>query len=202
MDYFSVIDWTRLESDLRASVTRTNRKVRTTKYAYGDGRMLAAREFHTLVETADERPYVGGLYLTHSPGSFLSVDRVQLLNGRPRKGRRIVNHLNSRPGQISSILLLELLKMEDGAEFSKHVFIRECEADYFGPRTVNVSTRDLNETLSRMFRRTMDVYFEEEGRQIRKNGFTLGYKEFPVNYDYHQLKPIINRSVKHFVSTI
>ena len=57
----------------------------------------------------------------------MAIDRIEKSRHSFKKKRRIILYLDSKPGQISSALLLELLKLEDGESFSKHKFVQKVD---------------------------------------------------------------------------
>ena len=143
-------------------------------------------------ESIDTRPVMGALSLNYASGEFLSLDRVVRAENKFKKHRRIIYYLDSRPGQIGSSLLLELLKLPDNGDFSKHKFIQDVDESYFQSNKINISSGEINEALSRMFRKTLPKFFRIEGRKFIKSPFVLkmeGIKHrghHSINYDSYK----------------
>lgn len=130
-----------------------------------------------LEEGTPGQQIIGGLNIVYLRGSFMSVDRISESNGKFRKQRRIIYYLDSRPGQIGSTLLLQLLQFNDGDEFSKHKFVQKVDEDFFQAEQINISSGEINEALSRMFRKTMLNFFFIDGRNIIRQPFLLRIQE-------------------------
>ncbi len=135
---------------------------------------------------------VGALSIVYSAGSFLAVDRILKMKGNFRKQRRIIFYLDSRPGQIGSTLFLQLLQIKNGEEFSKHKFIQRIDQEFFQSEGINVSSGEINEVLSRMFRKTMVNYFGEDGRTFIRQPFSIRIQELSrsntnlIGYSYYK----------------
>ena len=109
-------------------------------YQHSSGRRLFLQE--VIEEGVTDGPIIGALAVVYAAGAFMSVDRVIKHSNQFKKRRRIIYYLDSRPGQIGSTLLLELLKIPDGDVFSKHKFVQRIDADYFQAESINISSGD------------------------------------------------------------
>lgn len=127
-----------------------------------------------------------GLIIAYSAGSFMSIDRFSLEGLHPIRHKRIINRLNCYTGQVSSALMLELLRLRDQTKLSKYELIKDVQEKYFNHKPVG--TRDITESLNRMLRKTMDEYFFFENRFFRRNDFELRLVEIPRNTPYELAK--------------
>lgn len=149
---------------------------------------------------------VGALSIVYSAGSFLAVDRILKVNNTFKKQRRIIFYLDSRPGQIGSTLFLQLLKIKNGAQFSKHKFIQDVDKEFFQSEGINISSGEINEALSRMFRKTMMNYFGEEGRTFIRQPFSVRIQELKrsntnlTGYTYYKTE--IDYQVNSYISEL
>lgn len=136
----------------------------------------------------------------------MAIDRIEKSRHSFKKKRRIILYLDSKPGQISSALLLELLKLEDGESFSKHKFVQKVDVEYFRENGQSVSSGEINEALSRMFRKTMNAYFGISGRNFVRRPFLLKMQEIGVNtgksITYQQHKNQIDDNISGLVRNL
>ncbi|MFV2016138.1 MAG: hypothetical protein ACC656_11960, partial [Candidatus Heimdallarchaeota archaeon] len=116
---------------------------------------------------------IGGINIVYAPKVFMAVDRITLVKGKFVKQRRIIYYLDSRPGQIGYTLLLQLLNIKNGEEFSKHRFVQRIDEEFFQAEGKNISSGEINEALSRMFRKTMAHFFEIVGRKLVRKNFVV-----------------------------
>lgn len=138
---------------------------------------------------------VGGLNIVYSPGTFMSVDRINIVKGKFEKQRRIIYYLDSRPGQIGCTLLLQLLKINDGDEFSKHKFVRRIDEEFFQGEGIIISSGEINEALSRMFRKTMIHFFEIKGRNLVRKNFIFRINELNPREKHYSLYNFMKREI-------
>ncbi|MHA2033100.1 MAG: hypothetical protein ACW99Q_27345, partial [Candidatus Kariarchaeaceae archaeon] len=169
---------------------------------------LGNRQFLTAIyedHPSNEFP-VGGLNIIYAPGAFMSVDRIIYSNNKFQKQRRIIYYLDSRPGQIGCTLLLQLLKIKNGEEFSKHKFVQRIDEDFFQSEGINISSGDINEALSRMFRKTMVNFFEVNGRVLVRKNFTVTIQEFNLRQNsqntYSMMKRDIDQQANQFIRNL
>ncbi len=123
---------------------------------------------------------IGALIVVVAAGQFVSVDRVIRSNQKFKKQRRIIFYLDSKAGQVGSTLLLELLKLTNGSEFSKPKFVRMIDELYFQSQKINISSGEINEALSRIFRKTMTEFFSVSGRSFVRSPFMLHMHELKI----------------------
>lgn len=170
----------RLEREIRDTISTAMERSQKPMYQHASGRRLFLDEM--LREGLNDGPIVGALAIVYAQGSFMSLDRIETKGQTKKfkKKRRIIYYLDSRPGQIGSALLLELLKLEDGTRFSKHKFVRKIDKEYFRANGLNISSGEINEALSRMFRKTMPSFFGVDGRNFVRNPFVLKMQELSV----------------------
>jgi hypothetical protein len=170
-------------------------------YQHSSGRRLFLQE--VIEEGVTEGPIIGALAVVYAAGAFMSVDRVVRQSNQFKKRRRIIYYLDSRPGQIGSTLLLQLLKIPDGEVFSKHKFVQRIDAEYFQAESINISSGEINEALSRMLRKTMPGYFGIEGRRFVRNPFILRMQELSVQntmkVDYTNYKREIDQQTNMLI---
>ncbi len=151
-------------------------------------------------------PIIGALAIFYAPGQFLTLDRIIAKNQQFKKQRRIIYYLDSRTGQIGSTLLLELLKIQDGEKFSKAEFVQKIDKDYFEDFTV--SSGEINEALSRMFRKTMKNYFGINGRFFSRKPFSIYFRKIKVGKNtfdknaYEMRKHEIDHQVNQFINKL
>ncbi len=138
---------------------------------------------------------IGGLNIVYSREKFMSVDRISFANDKFEKQRRIIFYLDSRPGQIGCTLLLQLLKIDDGAEFSKHKFVRRIDEEFFQGEGINISSGEINEALSRMFRKTMVNFFEIVGRNLVRKNFVVRINEVNSSDEYKSSYNFMKRNI-------
>ena len=148
----------------------------------------------------------GGLSIFYVAGSFLSVDRIIKIQNSFKKQRRIIFYLDSRPGQIASTLFLQLLKIKNGEEFSKHRFIQRIDKEFFQSEGIIVSSGEINEAISRMFRKTMINYFGEDGRTFLRSPFSVRIHDINISnarvVGYNFYKTQIDYKVNSYVSEL
>ncbi len=189
-----------LIADVQASIQRTSR-MKNQYYSTIDGRMIPVGEILQMSTDRDRgKPIMGALYIAYSKDSFLSVDRIVREGSRFRKKRRIINYLDSRSGQISSAVLLELLKLKDGQDFSKNKFVPYVDKVYFNGKPI--SSGEINEVVGRMLRKTMIQYFAIEGRKFRRSNFPVGILNLPARRTYPLVKHTIDSSLEAFITSL
>lgn len=162
----------RYESQMKQRIRNEN--------SSNDNTYSKAKSYMSAIYKQDQLPekVIGGLYIVYAPGSFMSVDRISMdQKGKFVKQRRIIFYLDSRPGQIGCTLLLQLLKIKNGAEFSKHKFVQQIDEEFFQGEGINISSGEINEALSRMFRKTMSNFFEIVGRTLIRKNFVVRINE-------------------------
>jgi len=158
-------------------VTENGKRVRLNE-------VIRIREFSTVL----------GLIIAYSAGSFMSIDRFRLEGFHPIRHKRIINRLNCYSGQVSSALLLELLRLRDQTKLSKYDLIKNIQEKYFNHKPVG--TRDITESLNRMLRKTMDEYFSFENRYFRRADFELRLVEIPRNTPYELAKISLDNVIR------
>ncbi|MCY3411097.1 MAG: hypothetical protein INQ03_05595 [Candidatus Heimdallarchaeota archaeon] len=168
----------RLEKEIRHTIYATYHASEKAVYQHGDGRRLYLSD--AMKEGLENGPVIGALIVVVATGQFMSVDRVIKSNQQFKKQRRIIFYLDSKAGQVGSTLLLELLKMSNGEEFSKPKFVQKIDELYFQSQKINISSGEINEALSRIFRKTMDKFFSVEGRNFVRAPFVLHLQELNV----------------------
>lgn len=168
----------RLEQEIRATINNALEHSKQPIYQHSSGRRLFLEE--VIREGVDEGPVIGALQIVYASGQFMAVDRVERKANKFKKKRRIIYYLDSRPGQIGSTLLLELLKLSNGDKFSKHKFVQHIDKDYFQAHGINISSGEINEALSRMFRKTMPNFFGISGRDFIRTSFILRFQELHI----------------------
>jgi len=169
------------ELEVRAQIDRVLRQS-AKLFTIGNGKRVRLNEAISLREFSA----VMGLIIAYSSGSFLSIDRFRFEGMHPLKYKRIINRLNSYSGQVSSALVLELLRLRDQTKLSKYELIRKVQEKYFAHKPVG--TRDITESLNRMLRKTMDEYFWFEDRYFRRGNFEFRLIEVPKNTPYELAK--------------
>ncbi|MCE7734800.1 MAG: hypothetical protein GPJ54_07995 [Candidatus Heimdallarchaeota archaeon] len=120
------------------------------------------------------------LNIVYAASSFMSVDRIVKKSDDFRRNRRIIYYLDSRTGQIGSMLLLQLLKSHNNQQFSKHDLVQKIDQEVFQSEGINISTGEITESLSRMFRKTMSDFFEISGRTLVKKPYMLRIQELKL----------------------
>ena len=135
-----------------------------------------------------------GLIISYSAGSFMSVDRFNLESAHPIRHKRIINRLNCYSGQVSSALILELLRLRDDTKLSKYELIKLVQEKYFNHKPVG--TRDITESLNRMLRKTMDEYFWFDNRYFKRGDFELRLIEIPRNTPYELAKITLDNVIQ------
>jgi len=169
----------RLAKEISGTIRSAQEKSMKPIYQHRSGRRLFLDE--VLSEGVDDGPIIGALAIVYSKNSFMAIDRIERAKAEFKKKRRIILYLDSKPGQIGSALLLELLKLEDGQKFSKHKFVQKVDKEYFRSNGLNVSSGEINEALSRMFRKTMNNFFGVDGRDFVRKPFVLKMQELGLN---------------------
>jgi len=169
------------ELEIRAEIDRVLRQ--SAKYfTISNGKRVRLNEAIRLREFSA----MLGLIIAYSAGSFMSVDRLRIEGLHPVRYKRIINRLNCYSGQVSSALVLELLRLRDNTKLSKYDLIKEVQEKYFSNKPVG--TRDITESLNRMLRKTMDEFFWFEDRYFRRSNFELRLVEIPRNTPYELAK--------------
>jgi len=191
----------KLSNDIQSTIHAASLKAQKPLYQHASGRRLFLDE--VLTEGVENGPVIGALSIIYSKNSFMAIDRIEKSRHSFKKKRRIILYLDSKPGQISSALLLELLKLEDGESFSKHKFVQKVDVEYFRENGQSVSSGEINEALSRMFRKTMNAYFGISGRNFVRKPFLLKMQEIGVNtgksITYQQHKNQIDDNISGLV---
>ena len=177
-------------------------------YAHESGRRLKLSE--AIHQGTLNGANSGAIIIFYSPQKFMTVDRLLKLedvNSKFKKMRRIIYYLDSRTGQIGSTLLLELLKLQNGESFSKTKFIQKIDQEFFS--TKNIPIGEINESLSRMLRKTMNNFFEIHGKQFKKSTFTIYFQELNKNLgliseeeSYSRNKVRIDSKVNHYLNNL
>jgi hypothetical protein len=188
----------RYENELRQSI-KSESIASTTDSSKG---RVGSRQFlkQIYADRPSDEQLIGGLNIIYAPGAFMSVDRVILVNGKFQKQRRIIYYLDSRPGQIGCTLLLQLLKIKNGEEFSKHKFVQRIDEEFFQSEGINISSGEINEALSRMFRKTMVNYFEIDGRMLLRNNFSITIQELNIRQSSQNTYSMMKRDIDHQAS--
>lgn len=191
----------RLENEIKLTIRKAYDASYKPIYQHSSGRRLFLNE--VIEEGVIGGPIIGALAVVYAAGAFMSVDRIVKQSNKFKKRRRIIYYLDSRPGQIGSTLLLELLKIPDGNSFSKHKFVQRIDQEYFQAEQINISSGEINEALSRMFRKTMPRFFGIDGRQFIRRPFLLRMQELSVQstqkIDYTNYKREIDSQTNSFV---
>ncbi len=175
----------RLEKEIRQVITNSFSASDFPIYQHLNGRRLYLSE--AMHEGLSGGPLIGALSVVYASGHFLSLDRVVRKNDQFKKQRRIIYYLDSTPGIIGSSLLMELLKLSDGDEFSKHKFVQEIDKRYFQMNKINISSGEINEALSRMFRKTMPQFFGIKGKHFIRRPFVLKMHELEIKNKYSKV---------------
>ena len=194
----------KLSNDIQSTIHAASVKAQKPLYQHASGRRLFLDEVMT--EGVENGPVIGALSIIYSKNSIMAIDRIEKSRHSFKKKRRIILYLDSKPGQISSVLLLELLKLEDGESFSKHKFVQKVDVEYFRENGQSVSSGEINEALSRMFRKTMNAYFGISGRNFVRRPFLLKMQEIGVNtgksITYQQHKNQIDDNISGLVRNL
>jgi hypothetical protein len=162
----------RIGSEIKDSIRKIENPNKV--YRHQSGRRMSISE--VIKSGVTDGPIAGALAIFYASGQFLSLDRIVTKeNNKFGRQRRIIYHLDSRTGQIGSTILLELLKISDGEPFSKAKFVHEIDKQIFND--YSVSSGEINEALSRMFRKTMKNYFGIEGKYFKKSNFAVYFQE-------------------------
>lgn len=168
----------RLEKEIRETIRKSYQASQKPTYQHTDGRRLFLSE--VIKEGLEDGPIVGALIVVVAAGHFVAVDRVIKAANKYKKQRRIIFYLDSKSGQVGSTLLLELLKLKNGDEFSKPKFVQKIDETYFQSQDINISSGEINEALSRIFRKTMTNFFKVNGRTLVRNPFVLHMEELNI----------------------
>ncbi|MCH8908303.1 MAG: hypothetical protein IH840_14545 [Candidatus Heimdallarchaeota archaeon] len=191
----------RLELEIRSAIRNTHNSDKKSIIKTSNNSKLLMQ--HVIDEKIPTTKCEGALGVVYASGSFMSVDRIIRDNDKFKKSRRIIYYLDSRPGQIGSTLFLELLKMKNGDKFSKHKFVLRIDQDFFQKERINISSGEINEALSRMFRKTMLDFFGVEGRNFVRKPFVLRMQELNLkqnrNVNYTTYKREIDSQTDHFL---
>ena len=169
------------ELEVRARIDRVLRQS-ANLFTISNGKRVRLNEAIRLREFST----VLGLIIAYSAGSFLSIDRFRAEGIHPVRYKRIINRLNCYSGQVSSALVLELLRLRDETKLSKYDLIQQVQEKYFNHKPVG--TRDITESLNRMLRKTMDEFFWFENRYFRRSDFEFRLVEVPRNTPYELAK--------------
>lgn len=169
------------ELEVRAQIDRVLRQS-SNLFTIGNGKRVRLNEAIRVREFTA----VLGLIIAYSAGTFMSVDRFRLDGIHPVRYKRIINRLNCYSGQVSSALMLELLRLRDDTKLSKYDLIKQVQDKYFTQKPIG--TRDITESLNRMLRKTMDEFFRFEDRYFKRSDFELRLVEIPRNTPYELAK--------------
>ncbi len=166
----------KVELEIKKTIENHHNQHNSHLFRHESGRRLLLSEVKKI--GVQDGPIIGALVIFYAPSYFMTIDRIISKTGRFKKKRRIIYHLNSRAGQIGSTLLLELLKISDGQIFSKPEFVQFIDKNYF--RQLHISSGEINEALSRMFRKTMKDYFKVEGKMLNRKPFSIYFQEVTI----------------------
>ncbi|MCG3215884.1 MAG: hypothetical protein KAS63_04175 [Candidatus Heimdallarchaeota archaeon] len=169
------------ELEVRAQIDRVLRQS-SNLFTIGNGKRVRLNEAIRVREFTA----VLGLIIAYSAGTFMSIDRFRIEGHHPIRYKRIINRLNCYSGQVSSALMLELLRLRDETKLSKYDLIKKVQEKYFTQKPIG--TRDITESLNRMLRKTMDEFFQFEDRYFRRSDFELRLVEIPRNTPYELAK--------------
>ncbi len=194
----------RLKHELRATIEKAQDSKQL--FTHQSGRRLLLSE--VIEQGTMDGPVIGAIAIFYSKGKFMTVDRIlNTENNKYKKLRRIIYYLDSRAGQIGSTLLLELLKINDGEKFSKAEFVQHIDKEFF--KEFAISSGEINEALSRMFRKTMKPFFGVRGRFFERNNFTIYFKEMVPRKDlvfqkdsYERSKQVIDSEINSFIKNL
>ena len=193
----------RIKHELRATIEKAQESKQL--FTHQSGRRLMLSE--VIEQGTLDGPAIGAIAVFYSKGKFMTVDRIVNTESKFKKMRRIIYYLDSRAGQIGSTLLLELLKIKDGEKFSKAQFVQYIDKEFFNEFTV--SSGEINEALSRMFRKTMKPFFGVNGRFFEKNNYTVFFKEMNGRPDvtfqkdgYERNKQSIDMEINSFIKNL
>jgi hypothetical protein len=169
-----------MEQEIRSIIKKDVPLIKPSVYRKNQTRKPLLQE---IIEFKEKEKEVGSaLNIVYAASSFMAVDRITKKLDDFRKNRRIIYYLDSRMGQIGSILLLHLLKCENMEEFSKHKLVRKIDEEIFQSEGINVSTGEITEALSRMFRKTMSDFFEIQGKTLVKKPYMLKVQELKLTH--------------------
>ncbi len=188
---------------VETEIKETIRNAQNSRHVFRheSGRRVVLSE--VMEHGVSDGPLIGALAIFYAPGQFMTLDRIISKNQKFKKQRRIIYYLDSRAGQIGSTILLELLKIQDGELFSKANFVQKIDKSYF--KDFTVSSGEINEALSRMFRKTMKSFFGINGRFFTRKPFSVYFKEIKTNAatfeknPYESRKQEIDMQVDNFI---
>lgn len=190
-----------------SEIQETIRTAQNTKrlYRHQSGRRLMLSE--VIKNGVTDGPIVGALAIFYAAGQFMTLDRIVQKDSGFRRQRRIIYYLDSRTGQIGSTILLELLKLDDGEAFSKAKFVQSIDKQFFSEFAI--SSGEINEALSRMFRKTMKPFFGVNGRFLKRENFSVYFQEIAgfqeTSFDknaYESKKRDIDYQVNNYVKDL
>ena len=181
-------------------IQATMKRPRQTVYKYSVENIRPALLPHIVEKEKNYTTIVGAIAVFYSKEHFMTLDRIQVKNNNFKKQRRIIYYLDSRLGQVGSTVLLELLKLHDGTQFSKNEFVNTLDTSIF--RDHNISSGEINDVLSRMMRRTFSHFFGVNGRKFIRKNFPVYFQEITnhkgildqENY-YRVSKPQIDQKI-------
>ncbi len=192
--------------NVEIEIRQTIKSAQNTRqlFRHESGRQLMLSE--VMEHGVSDGPIIGALAIFYAPGYFMTLDRIVAKQKGFKKQRRIIYYLDSRPGQIGSTILLELLKLQDGERFSKAEFVQKIDQSYF--ENFTVSSGEINEALSRMFRKTMKQFFGINGRFFARKPFSVYFRKIkipPHGFDknaYEFQKMEIDYQVNQFIKQL
>lgn len=202
MQYVEVLN--RLENEIKSTIKNETPLVSPTVYK-------RTKSHHPLLTdiiavNSDSKNLCSALNIVYASSSFMSVDRITKINDDFKRNRRIIYYLDSRTGQIGSMLLLQLLKAETEGPFSKHELVNKLDQEIFQAEGINISSGEITESLSRMFRKTMTDFFEIDGRRLVKKPYILKVQELKLNQyrtrNYDNYKHQIDSLSNHLMFTL
>lgn len=188
----------RIEQDIQMQVAQHSDYKNKVKpnYQHSSGRRLSLEEI--LEVGIDDALIAGAIKISYSESNLMAVDRIIKMGSEFSRKRRMIFKLDTKSGQISAALLLGILKLEDGTKFNKYDLIEEIATEYYSKNGIHISSSEINETYSRMMRKTFVDFFKIEGRRFIKHHFLLKVEQivFSGPYNYNRLKHKMNNSTK------
>jgi hypothetical protein len=193
-----------MEQEIRSIIKKDVPLIKPSAYGRINTRQPLLQDIIEIKEK--EREVDSALNIVYAASSFMSVDRITKKFDDFKRNRRIIYYLDSRMGQIGSILLLHLLKCKNMEEFSKHKLVQKIDEEIFQSEGINVSTGEITEALSRMFRKTMSDFFEIQGKSIVKKPYVLKVQELKLNHyrrnQYNEYKHHIDLLATEFIGRL
>ncbi|OLS24109.1 MAG: hypothetical protein HeimC2_23830 [Candidatus Heimdallarchaeota archaeon LC_2] len=177
MQYVEILN--RLETEIKMTIK--NEIPLVSPYEFTKTKYKQPLLSDIIIENPEEENLSSALNIVYASSSFMSVDRIIKVNDNFKRNRRIIYYLDSRTGQIGSVLLLQLLKAESNGTFSKHELVEKVDKEIFQAEGINISSGEITESLSRMFRKTMADFFFIDGRKLVKKPYMLKVQELKLN---------------------